>query len=42
MFAGKSATQKSAQASEREGEKRYARIGKLLVEWDFLAIASGR
>ena len=42
MFAGKSAAQESAKASEAEVEKLHAKIGQLLVERVFLAKASGR
>ena len=42
MFAGKSAAQESAKASEAEVEKLHAKIGQLLVERDILAKASGR
>jgi transposase len=42
VFAGRSATQETAKATEAEVEKLHAKIGQLLVERDFLAKASGR
>ena len=42
MFAGKAAAQPTAKSAEAEVEKLHAKIGRLLVERDFLAKASGR
>ena len=42
VFSGKSAAQESAEAAEADVEKLHAKIGRLLVERDFLAKASGR
>jgi transposase len=42
VFSGKSAARESAKVSEAEVEKLHAKIGRLLVERDFLAKASGR
>ena len=42
LFAGKSEAQEAAKSTEIEVEKLHAKIGQLLVEWDFLAKASGR
>jgi transposase len=42
VFADRSAAQETAKSSEAEIEKLHAKIGKLVVERDFLAKASGR
>jgi transposase len=42
VFSGRSVAQESAKATEAEAEKLHAKIGRLLVERDFLAKASGR
>ena len=42
VFAGKTAAQESAKATEADVEKLHAKIGQLVVERDFLAKASGR
>ena len=42
VFSGKSAAQETAKSTEAEVEKLHAKIGRLVVERDFLAKASGR
>ena len=42
VFSGRTAAQESVKASEADTEKLHAKIGRLLVERDFLAKASGR
>ena len=42
VFSDKSAAQETVKASEADVEKLHAKIGRLLVERDFLAKASGR
>ena len=42
VFSGKATAQESAKTAEAEVEKLHAKIGRLLVERDFLAKASGR
>jgi transposase len=42
VFSGGSGVQESAKATEAEVEKLHAKIGRLLVERDFLAKACGR
>lgn len=42
VFSGRSAVQESSKAAAAEVEKLHAKIGRLLVERDFLAKASGR
>ena len=42
VFSGRLAAQEGSKAAEAEVEKLHARIGRLLVEREFLAKASGR
>ena len=42
IFADRSVAQEAAKSSEAEVEKLHAKIGRLVVERDFLAKASGR
>ena len=42
VFSGKSAAQETAKSTEAEVEKLHAKIGRLVVERDFVAKASGR
>jgi transposase len=42
VFSAKSAAAETAKAVEADVEKLHAKIGQLLVEWDFFAKASGR
>ena len=42
VFSGRAAAAETAKTAEAEVEKLHAKIGQLLVEWDFLAKASGR
>ena len=42
VFSGKEAAQEGAKTAEAEVEKLHAKIGRLVVERDFLAKASGR
>jgi transposase len=41
-FSGRLAAEQTARSAEAEVEKLHAKIGRLLVERDFLAKASGR
>ena len=42
VFSGKEAAQEGAKSAEAEVEKLHAKIGRLVVERDFSAQASGR
>ena len=42
VFSDRSAAAETARVSEADIEKLHAKIGQLLVEWDFLAKAPGR